>query len=212
VTFRNRPDAGRQLAEVLAHLRGPEVVVLGLPRGGVSVGSVVATSLGAPLDVIVVRKLGVPTQPELAMGAIGEGGILVVNREVLVSSGVDASSFAAVERAEQVELDRRAAAYRVGRTRVPLEGRTAIIVDDGLATGSTARAACQVVRASGAARIVLAVPVGPRNIGRDFAGLADEVVCPATPEPLLAIGEAYADFSPVSDDEVIELLNGSLAQ
>ena len=212
MTYRNRSDAGRQLAVALDHLRGAEVVVLGLPRGGIAVGSVVAASLGAPLDVIVVRKLGVPTQPELAMGAIGEGGVLVANREVLVSSGVDASTFAAVERAEQVELDRRAAAYRVGRTRIPLERRTAIIVDDGLATGSTARAACQVVRASGAARIVLAVPVGPRNIGRDFAGLADEVVCPATPEPLFAIGEAYADFSPVSDDEVIELLNRSLAQ
>jgi putative phosphoribosyl transferase len=196
----------------LAHLRAPEVVVLGLPRGGVAVASVVAAALGAQLDVIVVRKLGVPTQPELAMGAIGEAGVLVVNREVLASCGVDASDFEAVERAEHVELDRRAAAYRAGRTRVPLQGHTAIIVDDGLATGSTARAACQVVRASGAARIVLAVPVGPRSIGRDFAGVADEVVCPATPEPLLAIGEAYADFSPIGDDEVIELLNRSRGQ
>jgi predicted phosphoribosyltransferase len=204
--FRNRADAGRQLAVALAHLRALDVVVVGLPRGGVTVGSEVAAALGAPLDVVVVRKLGVPTQPELAMGAIGEGGVLVVNRDVRQYSGVDAKDFAAVEHAEHAELDRRAAAYRVGRPRVPLQGRTAIVVADGLATGSTARAACQVVRASGAARIVLAVPVGPRSIERDFAGVADEVVCLATPEPLLAIGEAYRDFSPVGDDEVIELL------
>ena len=204
--YRDRADAGRRLAERLGHLRAPETVVLGLPRGGVTVGFEVALALGARLDVIVVRKIGVPFQPELAMGALGEGGVLVVNREVLQSSGVAAHDFVAVERAEHVELDRRAAAYRGDRTRVALQGRTAIIVDDGVATGSTARAACQVARASGAARIVLAVPVGPRTIERDFAGVADEVVCLEKPEPFLAIGEAYLDFSPTTDDEVIELL------
>src|ERR1039457_4905574 len=151
--YRDRADAGRRLAERLGHLRAPETVVLGLPRGGVAVGFEVALALGAPL---------------------------VVNREVLQSSGVAAHDFVAVERAEHVELERRAAAYRGDRTRVALQGRTAIIVDDGVATGSTARAAGQVARASGGARIVLAVPVGPRTIERDFAGVAAEGVCPAT--------------------------------
>jgi putative phosphoribosyl transferase len=206
VTFRDRADAGRRLAARLGHLQTPDAVVLGLPRGGLVVAFEVAVALGAPLDVIVVRKIGVPFQPELAMGALGEGGILVVNREVLESSGVRADTFAAVERAEHMELDRRASAYRGGRERVPLDGRLAIVVVDGVATGATARAACQVVRALGAARIVLAVPVGPRTVAGDFAAVADEVVCLETPEPFLAIGLAYSDFSPTTDAEVVELL------
>jgi putative phosphoribosyl transferase len=209
VIYRDRADAGRQLAERLGHLTAPDVVVLGLPRGGVAVGFEVAAALGATLDVIVVRKIGVPSQPELAMGALGEDGVLVVNREVLAAAGVDAERFAAVQRAEQTELDRRAAAYRGGRERVPLEGRTAIVVDDGLATGATARAACQVARASGAARVVLAVPVGPPGVERGFVGIADEVVCLESPATFFAIGEAYVDFSPTSDDAVIELLHRS---
>ena len=204
--YRDRADAGRRLAERLGHLGGPATVVLGLPRGGVVVGFEVATALRAPLDVIVVRKIGVPSQPELAMGALGEGGVLVVNREVLESALVDADRFAAVERAERAELDRRAGAYRGDRARLDLAGRTAIVVDDGLATGATARAACHVARSLGAARVVLAVPVGPAGIESGFADVADEVVCPATPVTLFSIGEAYDDFRPTSDDEVIELL------
>ena len=161
--FVDRRDAGRRLAERLMSLRGEDAVVLGLPRGGVPVAFEVARALGAPLDVILVRKLGVPFQPELAMGAIGEGGARVVNDEVLRRAGVTPSELAEVEHREQAELDRRARRYRGGRPPVGLTGRTAVVVDDGIATGSTARAACLVARAQGAARVVLAVPVAPAS-------------------------------------------------
>ena len=161
--FTDRADAGRQLAARLGHLRGEPVVVLGLPRGGVPVALEVAQALGAPLDVIVVRKLGVPFQPELGMGAVGEDGVRVINREVIQAARVPAEELAAVQAREQANVDARAARYRARRPREPLAGRTAVVVDDGIATGSTARAACQVARAHGAARVVLAVPVAPRG-------------------------------------------------
>ncbi|HVN50639.1 MAG TPA: phosphoribosyltransferase family protein, partial [Acidimicrobiales bacterium] len=160
-TFEDRIEAGRVLAERLSSLRGKDVVVLGLPRGGVPVAEQVARALGAPLDVIVVRKLGVPFQPELAMGAIGEMGARVLDERLIAQAGITSEEVAEVESRERVELDRRVERLRRGRPRVPLEGRVAVVVDDGLATGSTARVACQVARHLGAATVVLAVPVAP---------------------------------------------------
>lgn len=205
--FADRSDAGRRLA---AALRGREAarpaVVLGLPRGGVPVAYEVARSLGAPLDVIVVRKLGVPFQPELAMGAIGEGGVRIVNETVVRSAGVTEEEFAAVEARERAELARRADRYRMGSPPTPLDGRVAIVVDDGLATGSTARAACTAARSRGAARVVLAVPVAPVGWARRIGPVADECVSVETPEPFFAIGEFYEKFSQVPDAEVADLL------
>ena len=156
--------------------------------------------------MIVVRKLGVPFQPELAMGAIGEDGARVLNDEVLQLAHVTASELAAVEERERAELERRARRFRGARPRIDLTGRTALIVDDGIATGSTARAACHVARAHGAARIVLAAPVAPPDAGRRFAGVADELIVCETPEPFYGVGQFYADFSQTSDDEVVDLL------
>ena len=204
--FADRAEAGRRLAGRLAPLRGEPVVVLGLPRGGVPVAFEVANALGAPLDVIVVRKLGVPYQPELGMGAIGEDGVRIVNLEVVRLAGITESELARVEERERAELERRARRFRGDRPHVPLEGRVAVVVDDGIATGSTARAACQVARAQGAARVVLAVPVAPRGWTERMAGAADDYVCLDTPEPFFAIGQFYADFSQTTDDEVIACL------
>jgi putative phosphoribosyl transferase len=198
--------AGELLAEPVARSAPPEPVVLGLPRGGVPVAYEIARRLRAPLDVLVVRKLGVPFQPELGMGAVGEGGVRVLNPEVMRLARVSDEELARVEAAERVELERRAAAYRAGRAPVPLAGRTAIIVDDGIATGSTARAALQIARAHGAARIVLAVPVAPPETLAGLAADADEVVCLEQPVDLFAVGAWYRDFTPVSDHEVVRLL------
>ena len=186
-------------------------MVLGLPRGGVPVALEVARALGAPLDVIVVRKLGVPFQPELGMGAIGEDGVRVINPEVVRLAGVSEKELAAVEVRERAELDRRAARYRGGRPRQPLDGRAVVVVDDGIATGSTAWAACQVARAQGAAQVVLAVPVAPPGWQDQAKGDADELVCVQTPEPFSAIGQFYADFSPTTDDEVVACLQRAMA-
>ena len=209
--FVDRADAGRRLAARLEYLRGEPVVVLGLPRGGVPVALEVARALGVPLDVIVVRKLGVPFQPELGMGAVGEDGVRVINREVVQDTRVRANEIAAVQAREQAQVDARAARYRIRRPREPLAGRTAVVVDDGIATGATARAACQVARAHGAARVVLAVPVAPRGWEARIAGAADELVCVDTPVDFFAIGEFYADFSQVTDDEVIGCLERAAA-
>ena len=204
--FRDRADAGRQLSGLLADLRGPDTVVLGLPRGGIPVGYEIARALGAPLDVILVRKIGLPAQPELAMGAIGEDGVRLLNMDVVAPEHVSEEEFAQVEVAERAELARRAQRYRADRPRVPLAGRTAVIVDDGIATGSTARAACQVARAHGAARVILAVPVAPRGSVAALADAADEVICLESPEPFFAIGQWYSDFAQCSDADVIRLL------
>ncbi len=204
--FADRADAGRRLAAMLEYLRGEPVVVLGLPRGGVPVALEVAQALGAPLDVIVVRKLGVPSQPELGMGAVGEDGVQVINREVVQAARVPADELAAVQIREQARVDARAARYRAARPREPLAGRTAVVVDDGIATGSTAKAACQVARAHGAARVVLAVPVAPQGWQAQFVGSADELVCVRTPRDFFAIGAFYADFPQTTDDEVIACL------
>jgi putative phosphoribosyl transferase len=204
--FTDRLDAGRRLATRLEHLRDEPVVVLGLPRGGVPVASEVARSLDAPLDVIVVRKLGVPFQPELGMGAIGEDGVRIINDEIVRAAGVSEPELAAVEARERAELERRARRFRGDRPRTALAGRTAVIVDDGIATGSTARAACQVARAEGASRVLLAVPVAPVGWTARIGPDADECVALDTPEPFWAIGQFYADFSQTSDDEVADCL------
>ena len=209
--FADRDDAGRRLAARLGHLRGEPVVVLGLPRGGVPVASWVARALGAPLDVIVVRKLGVPFQPELGMGAVGEDGVRVLNPEVMQACGVSQDDLAAVQAREQAAVQARAARYRARRPREPLTGRVAVVVDDGIATGSTARAACQVARALGAARVVLAVPVAPPGWQARIGADADEMVCAETPRGFLAIGQFYARFPQVSDEEVIACLERAAA-
>ena len=207
--FRDRRDAGVKLAEQLEHLRGQAPVVLGLPRGGVPVAFEVATRLGAPLDVIVVRKLGVPFQPELGMGAVGEDGVRVLNPDVLRQARVTESQLAEVEARERAEVEERATRLRRGRPAIPLTGRTVVIVDDGLATGGTARAAVRVARARGAERVVLAVPVAPPETVAALRADADDVVAVETPEPFFAIGGWYSDFSPTSDAEVVELLTAA---
>jgi putative phosphoribosyl transferase len=204
--FVDRGDAGRRLGQRLQHLRDEDVVVLGLPRGGVPVAAEVAVALGALLDVIVVRKLGVPLQPELAMGAIGEGGVRVLVLETVRRAGVTDEELAGVERRERAELQRRAQRFRGDRTRLSLVGRTAVVVDDGIATGSTARAACQVARAQGAARVILAVPVAPFNWTRDLHDAADELVALVTPRLFRAIGAWYVDFSQSTDEDVVACL------
>lgn len=206
MVFADRVEAGRQLAEQLRHLAGEHVVVVGLPRGGVPVAAEVADVLQAPLDVILVRKLGVPSQPELAMGAIGEGGVLIVNDEVRRATGVTAAEFARVEQTERRELERRGAVYRGDRTPTALTGCTVFVVDDGIATGSTARAACAVARALGAARVVLAAPVAPRSEVAALRAAADDVVFVDTPDDMGAVGLWYRNFSATSDDEVVALL------
>jgi putative phosphoribosyl transferase len=204
--FRDRREAGRRLAERLSGLRGSEPLVLGLPRGGVPVAYEVARALDAPLDILVVRKLGVPFQPELGMGAVGEDGVRVLNPEVLREAGVSEAQVAEVEARERAEVEERAKRLRGGRPPVPLVGRTVIIVDDGLATGGTARAAIHVARARGAERVVLAVPVAPPDTVAALAREADEVIAVETPEPFFAIGGWYADFTPTSDTEVVDLI------
>jgi putative phosphoribosyl transferase len=204
--YSDRQEAGRDLARRLAHLRGRDLVVLGLPRGGVPVAYEVARALKAPLDVILVRKLGMPLQPELAMGAVGENGVRVLNRDLLAQTEVGEAELAAVERRERAELESRARRLRAGHPPVPLRGRTAVIVDDGIATGSTARAACRVARAHGASRIVLAAPVGPGEVCDRLTDAADEVVCPLTPPGFEAVGQFYRNFRQVGDAEVTALL------
>ena len=204
--FRDRREAGRRLAERLSGLRASSPLVLGLPRGGVPVAFEVAKALGAPLDVLVVRKLGVPFQPELGMGAVGEDGVRVLNPDVLRQAGVTETQLAEVEARERAQVEERAVRLRRGRPAIPLEDRTVVIVDDGLATGGTARAAVQVARARGADRVILAVPVAPPETVAALRRDADDVVAVETPEPFFAIGGWYADFSPTSDQEVVELL------
>jgi putative phosphoribosyl transferase len=212
MTFTDRRHAGRQLALALDHLRSPATVVVGLPRGGVVVAAEVAHHLGAPLDVLVVRKLGVPRQPELAMGAIGEGGVRVRNESVIRNARVTVDEWEAVERREWAELDRRVAAWRPDHPRIDLAGRVALVVDDGLATGSTARVACRVARAAGADRVVLAVPIAPRGWTAEFATEADELIALDTPEPFVAVGRWYRDFDPTTDAEVVECLDRARAE
>jgi putative phosphoribosyl transferase len=204
--YRDRIDAGRKLAKRLAGMPLTDPVVLGLPRGGVPVAAQVAARLGAPLDVIVVRKLGVPSQPELAMGAIGEGGVRVLDERIMSAAHVDWARLADVEAEERAVLEDRVERLRHGRARVELGGRTAVIVDDGIATGATARVAALVARALGARRVIVAVPVGPPDIDERMPEV-DEVVCLLRPWSFRAVGGSYDDFAPTSDDEVVRLLD-----
>lgn len=212
--FADREEAGLALAGELEGFRGRAgVIVLGLPRGGVPVASVVAGSLSAPLDVIVVRKIGVPGQAEVAMGAIASiaGSVVTVrNASVLRqlgSAGVQ-SAFDAVAERERAELERRQREYRAGQAPLDVSGKTVILVDDGIATGATMRAAIMALQPAGAERIVVAVPVGAADTCAELAKLVDSVVCVLMPEPFWAVGQAYVDFSQTSDDEVRRLLAG----
>lgn len=210
--FHDRADAGRKLAAEVAGLVGDDMVVLGLPRGGVPVAIEVAEALGAALDVIVVRKLGVPAQPELAMGAVGEGTALVLNESVITSTGVTPADLEEVEATERRELQRRVAGLRRGHERVELTGRAAVIVDDGIATGATARVACMVARAQGADRVILAAPVAARDAADQLQDVADSVVCVATPRRFFGVGQFYENFDQTTDEEVVALLARSRQQ
>jgi predicted phosphoribosyltransferase len=205
--FRDRSEAGRVLARALAHHAGrDDVIVLALPRGGVPVAYEVATALGAPLDVFVVRKLGVPGYPELAMGAIASGGVLVLEERIVGALGITRDDIQRVAATELRELERREAAYRGDREPLDLTGKTVILIDDGLATGSTMRAAALAVRQRNPARIVVAVPVAAEETCDQFRDVVDEVVCVLTPRPFQAVGLWYEDFSQTTDEEVRELL------
>ena len=208
VPFDDRGHAGRELAARLVAQAGLEgAVVLGLPRGGVPVAAQVAASLSAPLDVFVVRKLGVPGQPELAMGAIASGGVRVLNVAVVRHLRISETAIADVAGRESTELARRERTYRGDRPAVALADRTVVLVDDGLATGASMRAAVEAVRAAGPGRIVVAVPVGAQETCQMLAEVADEVVCLYTPDAFGAVGAYYVDFGQVSDDEVRRALS-----
>ena len=205
--FPDRAEAGRQLAEKLEKYAGlDDVIVLGLPRGGVPVAYEVAKRLRAPLDVFIVRKLGVPGFEELAAGAIASGGVRVLNEDVARALPNADEIIESVTAKETAELQRREQSYRDGRPAPELSGKTIILVDDGLATGATMRAAVKALRQRGAATIVVAVPVGPPDTCREFEDEADEVVCASEPEFFQAVGQYYEDFSQTSDDEVRDLL------
>jgi len=205
--YRDRTDAGRRLAGLLRRYADrPDVVVLALPRGGVPVAFEVATALHVPLDVFVVRKLGLPSHPELAIGAIASGGVRLVDESAVRRFGVTDSQLAAVSAAEERELQRRERAYRDRLPSPDLHGKTVILVDDGLATGASMAAAATAVRAQDPTRIVVAVPVAARETCDAFVEMVDEVVCAATPDPFNAVGLWYEDFSQTSDKEVHELL------
>lgn len=206
--FSDRRTAGRALAAELERYAARDgVVVLGLPRGGIPVAYEVARALGAPLDVFLVRKLGTPWHRELAMGAIASGGIRVLNSDVVRSYGITPQDIELVARQEQQELERREREYRAGRPPLPLAGRVVILVDDGLATGSTMRAAVQAVRHHNPSRVVVAVPVGASESCEELRAVADEVVCAHTPEPFSAVGQWYVDFDQTTDEEVQQLLH-----
>ena len=207
LVYANRREAGAALAAELSQYRSRgDVVVLALPRGGVPVGYEVARALEVPLDVFVVRKLGAPGHRELAMGAIASGGVRVLNRDVIGWYGISPAAIEATAREELAELERRERAYREGRGGLDLKGKTVILVDDGLATGSTMKAAVQAVRERGPARIVVAAPVGAPQTCNELQELADEVLCARTPQDFAAVGQWYADFSQTEDGEVRELL------
>src|SRR5438552_17276820 len=208
--FRDRREAGRVLGERLAGLQGrPDLVVLGLPRGGVPVAYEVAQRLGVPLDVFVVRKLGLPGHEELAMGAIAPGGVRVLNEDVLYVIPDAQSIVEMVTAIEREELERRERNYRNDRPPPNLKGRTVILVDDGLATGATMRAAVAALRQQGAAKIIVAVPVGAASTCQDLKGVADDVVCLRSPIGFIGVGQYYADFSQTTDEEVRDLLAAS---
>lgn len=208
--FRDRRDAGRQLALRLAHLKGaqPPVVVLGLPRGGVVVAAEVARELGAPLDVLVVRKIGAPDQPELAIGAVtnGEHPQTVLNQDLLALAGVDDAYIKAESARQLAEVRRRQSRYRLGRPPVPIENRCVIVVDDGIATGATVKAGLMALRQSPVSKLILAVPVAPAETLAEIQPLVDQIECLSIPPNFIAVGRSYEDFNQTSDEEVMAIL------
>ena len=206
--FLNRREAGRILAEHLRRYSNKrDVSVLALPRGGVPVGYEVARRLNVPLDVFTVRKLGVPGHQELAMGAIATGGLRILHEGIIRELGISEQTIETVSEQEQRELERRDRIYRGDRPSPPIEGRTVIVVDDGLATGSTMKAAVQALRQRSPARLIVAVPTAPVGTCEELKDIADEVICEVTPDPFFAVGGSYADFSQTSDDEVRALID-----
>jgi predicted phosphoribosyltransferase len=205
--FETRADAGRLLAALLELVRGDRPIVLGIPRGGVPVAAEIARTLRAPLDVLVVRKLGVPGYAEFGFGAIGEGGVRVLDADVVARLGLDPGTIERVTQVEREELERRVALYRPGRPTLDLSGRTTVIVDDGVAMGGTMLAAIAVARALGAERILVAVGVAPHDAADRLRAAADEVFVALSPREFSSVGEWYRDFSQVSDDEVVALLD-----
>lgn len=216
--FRDRIHAGQELASELYHRGfGQEQVILALPRGGVPVAFEVARKLSAPMDIFVVRKLGVPGHEEYAMGAIGPGPTVIVNQAVIQSLGISEEEVLRVINHEEAEMQRRIEKYRAGRGPLNIEAKQVILIDDGLATGATMRVACQSIRQFGIQSLRVAVPVAAENSCREIATIADEVICLANPEPFYGVGQWYRDFSQVTDDEVIALMEecrrtGSLYQ
>src|SRR4051794_19409158 len=206
--FRDRTEAGRFLGEGLRDRAAPEAVVLGLPRGGVPVAAEVARALGAPLDVFVVRKLGTPGHEELAMGAIASGGVRVLNDDVIAAASITPGTLGRITAREEAELARREERYRQGRPPLPIEGRTVILVDDGMAPGSSMRAALDAVRLRHPIQVVAAIPVGAAQTcaALKAEGVADDVICVSTPEPFVAVGLWYRDFRPTTDEEVSDLV------
>ncbi|HUG21777.1 phosphoribosyltransferase [Piscinibacter sp.] len=207
--LRNREEAGRRLAARLVQHAGTDAVVLALPRGGVPVAAEIALALRTPLDLLFVRKIGVPWQPELAYAAVVDGDPpeLVINDDVARFAPMSEAELAAAMQDEIAEIERRRVAYAGGRAALPVTGRTAIVVDDGLATGTTARAALQALRRRRPSKLILAVPVAPAETVNELSGLVDELVCLEMPEPFRAIGLHYEDFHQLSDDEVVAILN-----
>jgi putative phosphoribosyl transferase len=210
--FKDRTDGGRQLATLLAHVRARNPIVLALPRGGLPVAYEVAHALKAPLDVLNVRKLGVPWHEELAMGAIGTGGVRVLNNEVIMAAGITRSMLDEATDFQRLELDRRERLYRSGRPAPELRGRAVILVDDGIATGATVRAAIAVVRAQKPARLVLAVPVAQDSVASELARDVDEFVCVTRPSDLYAIAVWYDHFPQLTDQEVQAILARAAAE
>lgn len=207
--FRDRSEAGELLSQEMLGMSLDNTVVLALPRGGVPVAQKIAEGLSAPLDVLLVRKLGVPHQPELGMGAIAERDVLLLNDSLVTDLGVSQAEITRVRTQEQEELTRRSQLYRAGRQRLDITGTTAVVVDDGLATGFTARAAVSSAKKGGATQVVLAVPVGSSQAVSELGRVADAVVCLRTPRTFRAVGEWYLDFTQVTDQQVISILSSS---